>query len=318
MKSAVSFKPGWSRLALTHTTLLASRVVSSRSGPGRGIVPCQSCSCFLTWWRLYRALCGLVDHDDSPEELAQVSHLLARWYMLDHFRIRRSSTTWLQWVAVVAPALWLTLLWAMQLRGGARRVGRAKRGARFFHPLVQLALDQGAGAGPRTRRALDEFLARQCLLVVAPPEEACMYVLASRLDIYVGTTATSRVTARTATSGAACRYWEHLVEIRKPAARGSSAEPSRKVACFQQCRAGHVAMLVVALGPRSRVASSEVIAIASGGCCGNAAGARAPPPQGTSRQDSRPAARAQTRWPPGRAESDCPLAVQSGRQAPPV
>ena len=65
--------------------------------------------------------------DDSLEELAQVSHLLARWHMLDHLRIRRNSTTWLQWVAVVAPAFWLTLLWAMQLRGGARRTGRAKR-----------------------------------------------------------------------------------------------------------------------------------------------------------------------------------------------
>ena len=175
---------------------------------------------------------------DSFEELAQVSHLLARWHMLDHLRTRRNSTTWLQWVAVVVPALWLTLLWAMQLRGGARREGKAKRGARFLHPLVQLALDQGAGADPRTRRALDEFLARQCLLVVAPPpEEACMYVLADRLDAYVGITATSRVTTRTATSGAACRYWEHLVKIRKPAARGPSAEPSRKVACFGQCRA---------------------------------------------------------------------------------
>ena len=66
-------------------------------------------------------------------------------------------------------ALWLTLLWAMHFRGGARREGRAKRGARFFHPLVQLALDQGAGVDPCTRGALDEFLARQCLLVVAPP-----------------------------------------------------------------------------------------------------------------------------------------------------
>ena len=79
----------------------------------------------------------------------------------------------------------------MQLRSVDRRQGRAKRGARFLHPLVQLALGQGDGADPRMRRALDEFLARQCLLVVAPPpEEACMYVLASRLDVYVGTTAT--------------------------------------------------------------------------------------------------------------------------------
>ena len=113
---------------------------------------------------------------DSLEELAQVSHLLARWHMPDHLRTRRNSTTWLQWVAVVVPALWLTLLWAMQLRGGARREGKAKRGARFLHPLVQLALDQGAGADPRTRGALDEFLARQCLLVVDPPRRrpACM------------------------------------------------------------------------------------------------------------------------------------------------
>ena len=107
-----------------------------------------------------------------------------------------------------------------------------------------------------------------------PPEEACVHVLASRLDVYVGITATSSVTARTATSGAACRYWEHLVEIRKPAARGLSAEPSRKVACFRQCRAGHVAMLVVALGPRREVASLESTAIASSGCRGNMAGAR--------------------------------------------
>ena len=169
-------------------------------------------------------------------------------------------------------ALWLALLWAMQLRGGVRREGKAKRGARFLHPLVQLALGQGADADPRTRSALDEFLARQCLLVVASLEEACVYVLASRLDVYVGITATSRVTACTATSGAACRYWEHLVEIRKLAARGPSAERSRKVACFRRRRAGHVAMLVVALGPRSEVARAT--AIASGGCRGNTAGAR--------------------------------------------
>ena len=212
---------------------------------------------------------------DSLQELAQVSHLLAKWHMPDHFRTRRNITTWLQWVAVVVPALWLTLLWAMQLRGGVRRARRAKRGTRFLHPLVQLALGQGAGADPRTRRALEEFLARRCMLVVAPPpEEACMYVLASRLDVYVGITTTSRVIARMATSGAACRYWEHLVEIRKPAAQGPSAEPSRKVACFGHCRAGHVAMLVVALGPRSRVASLEATAISSGGCRGNTAGAR--------------------------------------------
>ena len=212
---------------------------------------------------------------DSLEELAQVSHLLAKWHMPDHLQTRRGSTTWLQWVAVVVPALWLTLLWAMQLRGGVRRRRRAKRRVRFFHPLIQLALNQGSDAGPRARGSLDEFLARQCLLVVAPPpEEACMYVLASRLDVYVGITAASKVTARTATSGAACHYWEHLVEIRKPAAQGPSAEPSRKVACYRQCRAGHVAMRVVALGPRRGVASLEATAIASGGCRGNTAGAR--------------------------------------------
>jgi len=72
-------------------------------------------------------------------------------------------------MAVVVPALWLALLWAMQLRGGVRRRRRAKRGTRFLHPLVQLALDQGAQADPRTRKALDEFLARQCVLVIAPP-----------------------------------------------------------------------------------------------------------------------------------------------------
>ena len=118
--------------------------------------------------------------------------------MLDHLQIRRGSTTWLQWMAVVAPALWLTLLWAMQLRAGVRRHRRAKRGVRFFHPLIQPPLSQGSDAGPRARGALDEFLARQCLLVVVPPpEEACAYVLASRLDVYVGIIATSRATART-------------------------------------------------------------------------------------------------------------------------
>ena len=91
---------------------------------------------------------------DSLEELAQVSHLLARWHMPDHLRTRQNSTTWLQWVAVAVPALWLTLLLAMKLRGGTSRTGRAKRGARFLHPLVQLALGQGAGADPRTRRTL--------------------------------------------------------------------------------------------------------------------------------------------------------------------
>ena len=70
-----------------------------------------------------------------------------------------------------------------------------------------------------------------------------------------------RLPAR-ATCEAACRYWEHLEEIRKAAARGPSAEPSRKVACFRQCRAGHVAMLVVALGPRREVASQEAMAAA--------------------------------------------------------
>ena len=149
-----------------------------------------------------------------------------------------------------------------------------------------------------------------------------MYVLANRLGAYVGTMATSRVTARTATSGAACRYWEHLVEIRKPEARGPSAGPSRKVACFRRRRAGHVAMLVVALGPPSEVASLEATAInwrlswQHGGRQG--CGADAPPPQGASRPDSYSAARAQTCWLPGCAKVDCPLAVRGGRQAPPV
>ena len=71
---------------------------------------------------------------DSFEELAQVSHLLPRWHMLDHLRTRRSSTTWLQWVAVVVPALWLTLLWAMQLRGGARREGKGQAGSQVPPP----------------------------------------------------------------------------------------------------------------------------------------------------------------------------------------
>ena len=44
----------------------------------------------------------------SFEELAQVSHLLARWHMLDHLRTRRGSATWLQWAAVMVPAFWLT------------------------------------------------------------------------------------------------------------------------------------------------------------------------------------------------------------------
>ena len=53
---------------------------------------------------------------DSLEELAQVSHPLAKWHMPDHLQNRRGSTSWLQWMAVVVPALWLTLLWAMQLK----------------------------------------------------------------------------------------------------------------------------------------------------------------------------------------------------------
>ena len=105
----------------------------------------------------------------SIDELAQVSHLLARWHMPDHLQTRRGSTTWLQWMAVVVPALWLTLLWAMQLRGGVRRRRRAQRGVRFLHPLVQMALAQGKEAPPSAGEALAEFLARQCLLVVAPP-----------------------------------------------------------------------------------------------------------------------------------------------------
>ena len=47
---------------------------------------------------------------DSLEELAQVSHLLTRWHMPDHLQTQCGSTTWLQWAAVVVPALWLTLL----------------------------------------------------------------------------------------------------------------------------------------------------------------------------------------------------------------
>ena len=105
----------------------------------------------------------------SLEELAQVSHLLARWHMPEHLKTRRTSNTWLQWLAVVVPALWLVLLWAMQLRAGVRRRSKARRGARFLHPLVQLALCQGAQAGPEACRALDEFLVRQCQLVVSPP-----------------------------------------------------------------------------------------------------------------------------------------------------
>ena len=81
--------------------------------------------------------------------------------MPDHLQTRRGSTTWLQWMAVAVPALWLTLLRAMQLRGGVRRRGRATRGVRFLHPLVQLALNQGSDADPRAREALDELLARQ-------------------------------------------------------------------------------------------------------------------------------------------------------------
>ena len=90
---------------------------------------------------------------DSFEELAQVSHLFARWHMLDHFQTRRGSATWLQWMAVVAPALWLTLLWAMQLRGGVRRRRRAKRGVRFFHPLIQLA-ESGECCWPSCQRSI--------------------------------------------------------------------------------------------------------------------------------------------------------------------
>ncbi len=101
-----------------------------------------------------------------------------------------------------------------------------------------------------------------------------MYVLASRLDVYVGITATSRAGARTASSGAACRYWEHLVEIRRPKTKGLTTEPRRKVVCFRPCRTGHVALLVVALGTRREMAGLEATAIASGGCRGNTAGAR--------------------------------------------
>ena len=107
-------------------------------------------------------------HSDL-EELAQISHLLARWHMPDHLQTRRGSNTWLQWLAVLVPSLWLVLLWSMQLRAGTRRARRARRGTRFLHPLVQLALSRGCAADCRARGALDEFLARQCLLVVSPP-----------------------------------------------------------------------------------------------------------------------------------------------------
>ena len=63
-------------------------------------------------------------------------------------------------------------------------------------PLVQLALSWGSGADPRTKKALD--------VVAPPPEEACMYVLASRLAVYAGITATSRVTASTVTYLGSC------------------------------------------------------------------------------------------------------------------
>ena len=40
---------------------------------------------------------------------------------------------------------------------------------------------------------MSSWPARQCLLVAAPPpEEACVYVLANRLDAYAGITATSK------------------------------------------------------------------------------------------------------------------------------
>ena len=165
----------------------------------------------------------------SLEELAQVSHLLARWHMPEHLKTRRTSSTWMQWLAVVVPALWLVLLWAMQLRAGTRRRSRARRGTRFLHPLVQLALCQGAGAGLRTREALDEFLARQCLLVVSPPpEEACMYVLASRLDVYVGITATARVGSHAAGAGAACRYWSAWWRSASRPRRGLPRSPAAR------------------------------------------------------------------------------------------
>jgi hypothetical protein len=100
-----------------------------------------------------------------------------------------------------------------------------------------------------------------------------MYVLGSRSDVYVGITATARSSRQAASAGAACRYWEHLVEIRAPP-RPGGPEASRKVSCFRSCRPGHVGMVVVALGERQQIAGMEAAAIAAGGCQGNTSGTR--------------------------------------------
>ena len=100
-----------------------------------------------------------------------------------------------------------------------------------------------------------------------------MYLLGSRGDVYVGITATARKGRQACMAGAAWRYWEHLVEIFRPA-RDPSQRPSQKVSCFRHCRMGHVGMLVVALGSRPDVSGMEAAAIASGGCRGNTAGTR--------------------------------------------
>ena len=71
-----------------------------------------------------------------------------------------------------------------------------------------------------------------------------MYVLGSRSDVYVGITGTARASVQVASAGAACRFWEHLVEIRAPPKPGA-AEASRKVACFRARRPGHVGLVVV-------------------------------------------------------------------------
>ena len=49
---------------------------------------------------------------------------------------------------------------------------------------------------------------------VPNPEAACMYLLSSRGDVYVGITSTARSSRQAASGGAACKYREHLVEIR--------------------------------------------------------------------------------------------------------
>ena len=148
-------EPSWQRHCTMPELLLISDVVATVSHLSR----------------FGRSLYG------SFEELAQVSHLLARWHMLDHLRTRRGSTTWLQWAAVVVPALWLTLLWAMQLRSGTRRQGRAKRGARFLHPLVQFALGQGVVLTlARGEHWTSCWLANASSWWPPPPEEGGLHV----------------------------------------------------------------------------------------------------------------------------------------------